>query len=147
MKALSEGLLGEITGRLTAEFHPEQVWIFGSHAWGTPDEGSDLDLMVVVPESDETPVRRAQRAQGLDPLGPQLVMRHLHQHRDVRASLSRMSRLHAACSGCLRIDAGWRWRHKQFRQFTERACSKEPTCVAGSKFSVAAWKPASAAAT
>jgi predicted nucleotidyltransferase len=44
------------------EFKPEQVWLFGSHAWGHPDEGSDLDLLVVVPESDEPPVRRAQRA-------------------------------------------------------------------------------------
>jgi uncharacterized protein len=41
---------------------PEQVWLFGSHAWGTPDESSDLDLMVLVGESAERPVRRAQRA-------------------------------------------------------------------------------------
>jgi predicted nucleotidyltransferase len=36
--------------------------LFGSHAWGNPNEGSDLDLLVVVSESDESPVRRAQRA-------------------------------------------------------------------------------------
>lgn len=62
MKILTPDLLKEVTGRLAAEFHPEQVWLFGSHAWGQPDEDSDLDLMVVVRESEEAPVRRAQRA-------------------------------------------------------------------------------------
>ncbi|MBI2959022.1 MAG: nucleotidyltransferase domain-containing protein [Betaproteobacteria bacterium] len=51
-----------MTRRLAAEFQPEQVWLFGSHAWGQPDEGSDVDLLVVVRESTEPPVRRAQRA-------------------------------------------------------------------------------------
>lgn len=50
--------------RLVAEFQPEQVWLFGSYAWGEPDEHSDLDFVVVVPESDLSPLRRAQRAHG-----------------------------------------------------------------------------------
>lgn len=62
MKTISQDLLKEVTKRLAAEFQPEQVWLFGSHAWGQPDEGSDLDLLVVVRESQEPPVRRAQRA-------------------------------------------------------------------------------------
>ena len=39
-----------------------KVWLFGSYAWGQPDEGSDIDLLVVVRDSDESPVRRSQRA-------------------------------------------------------------------------------------
>lgn len=62
MKALSPDLLDEVSRRLVAEFQPEQIWLFGSYAWGQPDEDSDLDLLVVVRSSDETPVRRAQRA-------------------------------------------------------------------------------------
>ena len=62
MKTISQDLLGEVIRRLAAGFQPEQVWLFGSHAWGQPDEGSDLDLLVVVAQSDESPVRRAQRA-------------------------------------------------------------------------------------
>ena len=50
--------------RLVAEFHPEQIWLFGSHAWGEPRAESDLDLVVVVSASDESYLRRAQRAQG-----------------------------------------------------------------------------------
>jgi predicted nucleotidyltransferase len=62
METVGQDLLDEVTRRLAAEFQPEQVWLFGSHVWGKPDEGSDLDLMVVVSHSDEAPVRRAQRA-------------------------------------------------------------------------------------
>lgn len=62
MKTLAETLLQTATQRLVAEFQPEQIWLFGSFAWGTPTEDSDVDLMVVVPGSDETSVRRSQRA-------------------------------------------------------------------------------------
>jgi predicted nucleotidyltransferase len=55
-------LIETVTQRLVAEFQPEQIWLFGSHAWGTPHEGSDVDLLVVVPHSDEPPIRRSQRA-------------------------------------------------------------------------------------
>ncbi len=48
--------------RLVAEFKPEQIWLFGSYAWGEPNEDSDLDFLVVVPESDERPLKRMQRA-------------------------------------------------------------------------------------
>jgi len=62
VKSVSQSLLEEVTRRLAAEFALDQVWLFGSHAWGAPDEGSDLDLLVVVRESNEPPIRRAQRA-------------------------------------------------------------------------------------
>jgi len=62
MKTLDEGLLKTATQRLVAEFQPEQVWLYGSHAWGIPHDDSDVDLLVVVPDSDETPIRRSQRA-------------------------------------------------------------------------------------
>ena len=63
MKMLDANLLQTATQRLVAEFQPEQIWLFGSHAWGTPGEDSDIDLMVIVPQSDERPIRRDQRAQ------------------------------------------------------------------------------------
>ena len=62
MKALDENLLTTATQRLVAEFHPEQVWLFGSHAWGRPHDDSDVDLMVIVRESSERGTRRMQRA-------------------------------------------------------------------------------------
>src|SRR5258705_10706767 len=63
MKAASEDLLQTATQRLVAEFQPEEIYLFGSNAWGTPGQDSDIDLMVIVPSSDERPIRRDQRAQ------------------------------------------------------------------------------------
>jgi predicted nucleotidyltransferase len=54
--------LEEITKRLVSEFQPEQIFLFGSYAWGIPDEDSDLDVLVVVSESPEKSSRRATRA-------------------------------------------------------------------------------------
>jgi len=59
---LDDALLRTVTQRLVAEFQPDQVWLYGSHAWGNPHDDSDVDLLVVVPHSDETPIRRSQRA-------------------------------------------------------------------------------------
>jgi predicted nucleotidyltransferase len=64
MKQIDEKVLSEMTRRLVLEFNPEQVILFGSHAWGAPDEDSDVDLFVIVTESDMSPARRAQRAHG-----------------------------------------------------------------------------------
>ena len=54
--------IDDATQRLVAEFQPEQIWLFGSYAWGEPDEHSDLDFYVVLRESHERPLARAQRA-------------------------------------------------------------------------------------
>lgn len=62
MKELTPSLLHEITRRLVAEFHPERIILFGSRAWGEPTEDSDVDLLVIVPDSDISPTRRSQRA-------------------------------------------------------------------------------------
>lgn len=62
MKTLDTALLEEVTCRLVDEFHPEQIILFGSHAWGMPDGNSDIDLVVVVPDSDLSPHLRAAHA-------------------------------------------------------------------------------------
>lgn len=55
-------LVAEIVRRLVRGMHPRQIILFGSYAYGQPDEGSDLDLMVIVPDSGRPPHRRAQDA-------------------------------------------------------------------------------------
>lgn len=57
-----DDLLDLITGRLVVALKPEQIILFGSHAYGQPTEDSDLDLLVVVTESSEPRYRRARRA-------------------------------------------------------------------------------------
>ncbi len=49
---------------LIEQFHPEQVILFGSHAYGEPTPDSDVDLLVVKPiqegrVKDKVAIRRA----------------------------------------------------------------------------------------
>jgi len=38
-----------MTGRIAREFDPEKIILFGSYAYGTPREDSDVDLLVILP--------------------------------------------------------------------------------------------------
>ncbi len=94
MKALDHDLLETVKQRLVAEFQPEQIWLFGSHAWGAPTGDSDLDLMVILRQSDERPIRRDQRAQrclGRLPVSADVLVRtrkEVDRVRDVPGSLT-----------------------------------------------------------
>ena len=59
MQAINEDLLKEVTRRLVELFHPEQIILFGSQAWGTPTTSSDMDLMVIVTQSNLSVYERA----------------------------------------------------------------------------------------
>lgn len=45
--------INEVVRRLIAVYHPEEIYLFGSYAWGQPTDDSDLDLLVVVENSTE----------------------------------------------------------------------------------------------
>lgn len=52
--------------RIVEKFHPDRVILFGSHARGSADSDSDVDLLVVMPVSDskrssQLDIRRALR--------------------------------------------------------------------------------------
>lgn len=51
--------LRAITQAIVDQFQPEQIILFGSYAWGTPNEDSDIDLLVIK-ESDEAQRKRAR---------------------------------------------------------------------------------------
>lgn len=38
----------ELSERIAKEFHPDKIILFGSHAYGTPREDSDVDLLVIL---------------------------------------------------------------------------------------------------
>jgi uncharacterized protein len=63
LREKAQPVIAEATRRLVAEFAPEQVWLFGSYAWGEPTDDSDLDLFVVVSDSSDNSLGRAQNAQ------------------------------------------------------------------------------------
>jgi predicted nucleotidyltransferase len=39
--------------QVVEKFRPEKVILFGSHAYGTPDADSDVDLLVVMPAANQ----------------------------------------------------------------------------------------------
>ena len=40
--------VGRVVEQIAERFRPERIILFGSHAAGTADEGSDVDLLVVM---------------------------------------------------------------------------------------------------
>lgn len=47
-----------VAQQIAARFQPERIILFGSHAYGQPHPGSDVDLLVVM----ETPLKEAEQA-------------------------------------------------------------------------------------
>src|ERR1043165_2601207 len=47
-----------LSDRIAGEFNPERIILFGSYAYGTPDNDSDVDLLVILPFKGK-PVRKA----------------------------------------------------------------------------------------
>jgi predicted nucleotidyltransferase len=95
VKTIPPGLLETAVERLKAEFQPEEIYLFGSHAWGTPTDNSDVDLMVVLQESNQRPIRRDQRAQlclGRLPFSVDVLVRtrrEVNRVREIHGSLTR----------------------------------------------------------
>ncbi len=56
---IQKELLNEVTERLVSTYHPLEIYLFGSHAWGHPTQESDLDLLIVVENSQEKSYKRA----------------------------------------------------------------------------------------
>jgi uncharacterized protein len=93
MKQLTTDLLNRITESLVASLKPEQIILFGSYAYGEPNEDSDVDLLVIVSQSDEPRYRRACEAykalRGIDIATDVIVMtrEEVKRKMNVRSSL------------------------------------------------------------
>ena len=51
MKTLDPKLLDEVVRRIVQAIQPEKIYLYGSHAYGTPHKDSDVDLLVLVENS------------------------------------------------------------------------------------------------
>jgi len=65
MQLLSSEVLDEIVDRLVKGLQPEKIILFGSHAYGEPTADSDIDLLIIVSDSDQPRHRRATEAYGM----------------------------------------------------------------------------------
>jgi predicted nucleotidyltransferase len=50
-------ILDEVVQRLIAGYQPERIILYGSYAYGTPDDDSDLDLLIIK-ATDASPFER-----------------------------------------------------------------------------------------
>ena len=57
---LSHKQIEGIVERIASNHKPERIILFGSYAYGTPTEDSDLDLLVIVKSSKQPRYRRAR---------------------------------------------------------------------------------------
>jgi uncharacterized protein len=53
MALISQSKIEEATARLVKAYQPEAIYLFGSYAWGEPNEDSDLDFFIVLKDDAE----------------------------------------------------------------------------------------------
>ncbi len=56
---IKKNILDEIKNRLVKVYNPTKIYLFGSNAWGNSNNASDLDLLILVSESDEKSYKRS----------------------------------------------------------------------------------------
>jgi predicted nucleotidyltransferase len=49
MNSQIQSILEKIVERLKEKYQPEKIILFGSYAWGNPNEESDIDLLIIKP--------------------------------------------------------------------------------------------------
>jgi predicted nucleotidyltransferase len=64
---ISQQTIDQVKEKLIKEFNPVEIYLFGSYAWGHPDDESDLDIFLVVDKADED--RYKMLVRGHDVLG------------------------------------------------------------------------------
>ena len=52
----------DATKRIVEALNPDKIFLFGSHAWGVPTSDSDIDLFVIVRDSNQPSYRRSREA-------------------------------------------------------------------------------------
>ena len=63
-----------VVGKIAEQFQPERIILFGSYAYGTPNEDSDVDLLVVMPLPNKGRGRASDIRQFLDVAFPMDIL-------------------------------------------------------------------------
>lgn len=50
---ITQSVIEDVKKRLVKAYNPVAIYLFGSYAWGTPTEDSDLDLLIVIEKTDQ----------------------------------------------------------------------------------------------
>lgn len=75
---INKEVIEEIKNRLVKAYNPISIYLFGSYAWGTPDEESDLDLLIIVDKSElksfKRPLKGYEALRGLELIAKDLIV-------------------------------------------------------------------------
>lgn len=86
----------EISEAIKSAVQAERIYLFGSYAYGTPDEESDLDFFIVIPDSGMKPLEAIRKARfALIPLNRKASVDILADYRnrfDQRSKLNTLER-------------------------------------------------------
>jgi uncharacterized protein len=50
---IARQVIKKVIAQLVKTYHPLSIYLFGSYAWGSPNDDSDLDLLIVVDHTDQ----------------------------------------------------------------------------------------------
>ena len=58
---MDKALVKEILDRIIPVYQPKEVYLYGSRAWGQPTASSDIDIFVILADSDDSQAERIRR--------------------------------------------------------------------------------------
>jgi predicted nucleotidyltransferase len=59
---IEQSTIDEAIRRLVIAYKPLEIYLYGEYAWGTPNEESSFDLLIVVESSDKRVIERGYSA-------------------------------------------------------------------------------------
>ena len=62
---ITQAQIQDVVDKIVQGYQPEKIILFGSYAYGTPTEDSDLDLLII---KDDSALKKRQRKQELEKL-------------------------------------------------------------------------------
>jgi uncharacterized protein len=73
---IDEKSIQDLRDRIAAEFRPQRIILFGSHACGTAEADSDLDILIILRKGSSGPKKATEILRRLNPRIPvDLVVR------------------------------------------------------------------------
>jgi len=72
---ISDRVIHRMAREIVERFHPQRIILFGSYAYGKPDPGSDVDLLVVMPTGNELEQAVRIRSATTHPFALDLIVR------------------------------------------------------------------------
>ena len=58
---ISQEIIQEVVRRLVKAYDPLEVYLYGTYAWGNPNEDDDLNLLLIIESSEQKVYERGHK--------------------------------------------------------------------------------------